>query len=114
MAASSDKSMSALARELWELVVAYLKQETIEPLKGLARFAAFGAAGSFCLGIGAVMLILALLRALQTETGSAFDGNWSVLPYVIVFFAALLIAVLAGRAIGAEKRRNERASGGTS
>jgi hypothetical protein len=106
--------MTAVAGELWQLVVAYVKQETIEPMKGLIRFVGAGAAAMFCLGIGAVMLILALLRALQTETGSAFDGNWSVLPYVIVFFAALLIAVLAGRAIGAEKRRSERARGGTS
>jgi hypothetical protein len=106
--------MTAVAGELWQLVVAYFKQETIEPLKTLGKFMLWGTMGSFCLGIGAVMLILALLRALQTETGTAFDGNWSVLPYVIVFFAALLIAVLAGRAVGAEKRRSERARGGTS
>ena len=106
--------MTAVAGELWQLVVAYLKQETIEPLKGIGRFLMWGAAGSFCLGIGAIMLLLALLRLLQTETGSAFDGNWSVLPYVIVFLAALLLAVTAGRAIGAEKRRSERTREGTS
>lgn len=106
--------MTAVAGELWQLVVAYLKQETIEPLKGLVRFLGAGAAAMFCFGIGSVMLILALLRALQSETGSAFDGNWSVAPYVIVFFAAVLIAMLAVRAIGAEKRRSERAREGTS
>ena len=106
--------MTAVAGELWQLVVAYFKQETIEPLKGLIRFVAVGAGAMFCVGIGSVLVLLAGLRALQTETGDAFDGNWSVLPYVIVFFAALLIAVLAGRAIGAEKRRSERASGRTS
>jgi hypothetical protein len=109
-----NKSMTAVAGELWQLVVAYIKQETIEPMKGLLRFVAAGAGAMFCLGIGSVLLLLALLRVLQTETGTAFDGNWSVLPYVIVFFAALLIAMLAVRAIGAEKRRSERASGRTS
>jgi hypothetical protein len=106
--------MAATAGELWQLVVAYFKQETIEPLKGLIRFVSVGAAAMFCLGIGSVLLLLAGLRALQTETGDAFDGNWSVMPYVIVFFGAVIIAALAGRAIGAEKRRSERASGGTS
>ena len=106
--------MTAVAGELWQLVVAYFKQETIEPMKGLIRFVSVGAGAMFCIGIGAVLLLLAGLRALQTETGNAFDGNLTVLPYVIVLVGAALIAGLAVRAIGAEKRRSERASGGTS
>jgi hypothetical protein len=106
--------MTAVAAELWQLVVAYLKQETIEPLKGLVRFIAVGAGAMFCLGIGSFLLLLALLRALQTETGSAFDSTWSFVPYVVVLAGAALISMLAVRAIGAEKRRSERTSGGTS
>ena len=111
---AEDKSMTAVAGELWQLVVAYFKQETIEPMKGLIRFVGVGAGAMFCMGIGAVLLLLAGLRALQTETGDAFDGNLTVLPYVIVLVGAGLVAGLAVRAIGAEKRRSERASGGTS
>jgi hypothetical protein len=111
---SSDKSMTQVARELWQLVLEYLKQETIEPLKGLTRFLLWGVIGSFALGIGAVLLLLAGLRALQTETGSAFDGNLTVVPYFIVFVGAIVVAVLAGRRIEAEKRRGERASGESS
>jgi hypothetical protein len=106
--------MTQVARELWQLVLEYLKQETIEPLKGLLRFVAWGVAGSFALGIGAVLLLPAGLRALQTETGSAFDGNLTVVPYFIVFFGAIAIAGLAARRIGAEKRRGDRASGESS
>ena len=106
--------MTAVAGELWQLVVAYLKQETIEPLKGLIKFIAVGAGAMFCVGIGAVLLSLAGLRALQTETGDAFDGNWTWVPYVIVLVGAGLVAGLAVRAIGAEKRRSERAREGTS
>jgi hypothetical protein len=106
--------MTAVAGELWQLVVAYLKQETIEPLKGLVRFLGVGAGAMFCFGIAAVLLILAALRALQTETGDAFDGNLTVVPYLIVFVGAIVIAGLAGRAIGAEKRRSDRAKEGTS
>jgi hypothetical protein len=106
--------MTQVARELWQLVIEYLKQETIEPLKGLGRFLLWGAMGSFALGIGAVLLLLAGLRALQTETGSAFDGNLTFVPYLIVLAAAVVVAVLAATRIGAEKRRGERASGGSS
>ena len=114
MADSNDKSMTAIAGELWQLVVEYFKQETIEPLKGIGKFLLWGVAGSFCLGIGAVLLMLAGLRALQTETGDAFDGNLTVLPYVFVLIGAGLVAGLAVRAIGAEKRRSERMKEGTS
>jgi hypothetical protein len=106
--------MTAVAGELWQLVVAYLKQETIEPLKGLIRFVAVGAGAMFCVGIGSVLVLLAGLRALQTETGDALDGNWSVAPYGIVLVVAGLVAGLAVRAIGAEKRRSQRAKEGTS
>jgi hypothetical protein len=106
--------MTQVARELLQLVIEYLKQETIEPLKGLGRFLLWGVMGSFALGIGAVLLLLAGLRALQTETGSAFDGNLTFVPYLIVLAAAVVVAVLASTRIGAEKRRAERASGESS
>jgi hypothetical protein len=106
--------MTAVAGELWQLVVAYLKQETIEPLKGLVRFLGVGAGAMFCFGIAAVLLILAALRALQTETGDAFDGNLTMIPYVIVLVGAVIVAGLAARAISAEKRRSDRAKEGTS
>jgi hypothetical protein len=40
-----------------------------------------------------ILLMLAGLRALQTETGDALDGNLSWLPYLIVLaVAAALVA----------------------
>ncbi len=90
-----DKSLPNLATELLDLVRAYAKQETIEPIKGLGRFVAFGVAGSLLLGTGSVLLALAVLRAVQTETGSVFDGNWSFAPYLLVVVACLVVAALA-------------------
>lgn len=93
-----EKSLPTLASELWDLVRAYAKQETVEPIKGLGRFIAFGLAGSVMLGIGLVLLAVAGLRALQTETGSTFEGNWSWAPYLIVLVVcALLLGLLASK-----------------
>lgn len=91
----TDKSLPTLAAELWDLVRAYAKQETLQPLKGIGRFIAFGVAGSLALGIGIVLLVTAGLRALQTQTGSTFDGNWSFVPYVIVLVVCAVVVVLA-------------------
>lgn len=102
---SSSKGLPTLAVELKDLVVAYAKQETLEPIKGLGRFIAFGVAGSFLLATGLVLLVLALLRALQTELNDTFDGNWSFAPYLITLIACVVVLALAARAIGAAKRR---------
>ena len=99
----SEKSLPTLASELFDLVRAYAKQETVEPLKGLGRFVAFGVAGSFALGIGLVLLALGGLRALQTETGTTFHGNWSWVPYVIVLVVTGLVIALVARGMGKRK-----------
>ena len=97
MAARDDdsaKSIPQVASELWELSTAYAKQETIDPLKGLGRFLGFGVGGSVLLGIGSVLLLLAGLRALQTQTDTTFTGNLSWAPYLIVVVAGVLIIAL--------------------
>lgn len=87
--------VTAGGRDFVDLVVAYAKQETLGPLRGLGKFVAFGVAGSVALSIGGFLLLLALLRALQTETGSTFEGNLSWLPYLITAAAALAVLGLS-------------------
>ncbi len=82
---------SAVA-ELWELVLAYFKQETTEPLKSLGRVIGFGIGGSLAIGVGVVFIAIGGLRLLQDET-DAFHGNWSFVPYVIMI---LLLFGMAG------------------
>ena len=97
----AEKSADGDARrDLISLVIAYARQETIEPLKTLVRFVAYGTLGSLCIALGTIMLLVALLRLLQTETG-AFHGNLSWLPYLIVSVVAVLIMVAAGLRIAA-------------
>src|SRR5262245_20786142 len=81
------KPLPELVTELRELVVAYVKQETLEPLRSLGRWVGFGFAGSLLLGFGVVFLAMSALRALQEETGDTFTGHWSWVPYVIVIVA---------------------------
>ena len=47
-----------VVRELWELIVAYFKQETVVPLKQLGRYIAFGLLGALLLGFGVVLLAI--------------------------------------------------------
>lgn len=85
--------------ETVQLVVDYVKQETLTPLKGLGRFMAFGVAGSVALAIGLVILSVAFLRVLQGETGSTFAGNWSWAPYLICMVAVVIVAAVAVKAV---------------
>jgi len=101
--AEEPKSISQVVRELWQLLLDYGKQETVDPLKRLGRFAAFGLPAMFCLAIGLSLLLLGALRVLQTETGSTFTGSLSWLPYVCTLGAALLFGGLAVAAIFRKK-----------
>lgn len=108
-----DRSaVSAAGGDFVQLVVDYAKQETFGPVKGLARFVAFGVSGSIFISVGVVVLLVALLRLLQTETGSTFGGKLSWLPYLITGGAAVLVAGLAGWRItkGAASRSARRDS----
>jgi hypothetical protein len=103
-----DKSLPTLATELWELILTYLKQETLEPLKGLGRFIAYGMAGSILLATGLVVLTTAVLRVLQVETAPHWTGNWSWLPYVLTVIAVALVALLVASRIGSVKRKSQK------
>jgi hypothetical protein len=93
--ARDSKSPGELVGELRELVISYAKQETVDPLRQLGRFLAFGLAGALLLSLGGVFLVVGILRVLQTQTGSAFDGNWSFVPSLITLADAGLIVGIA-------------------
>ena len=60
MAPRSDNGQHGLRHagdDAFQLTVDYLKQETIQPLKGLGRFLYMGIAGSFFLA-GGILLVL--------------------------------------------------------
>lgn len=107
---SAPRRLRRQGGDALQLVIDYVKQETLEPLKGLGRFMVFGVAGSVALCAGLVLLLVAGLRALQEETGTTFAGNLSWLPYVIVAAGALLLigGAAARIARGPARRRREK------
>lgn len=98
MSASSHKKRASIS-DVVDLVKRYALQETVGPLKNVGRWLGFGVAGAVCIGFGTLVLLMALLRILQTETGDVFDGNWSFVPYVIVLVVTVVIIVVAASRI---------------
>jgi hypothetical protein len=98
------KSIPEITSELWALTKDYAKQETIDPLKGVGRYLTFGVPGAVLIGFGVVLLMLSGLRALQTQTGSTFQGSLSWLPYIIVLVVAAGLVTLAVTRITKTKR----------
>jgi uncharacterized membrane protein YidH (DUF202 family) len=88
--AGEDKSVAVLGNELLGLVIAYAKQETVDPLKSLARFVAWGIAGAVLIGTGGVLLALAAVRAAQAESGVHLRGELTWVPYA----GGLILAVV--------------------
>lgn len=92
--------------ELISLVKAYALQETVGPLKQIGRTLAFGSAAALMFGTAAVLSLVALLRALQGETGTLFGGEWTWVPYLLTVAAAIIFLGLAA-AVGLRSRSEQ-------
>ncbi|NCY16528.1 MAG: hypothetical protein EBX39_07120 [Actinobacteria bacterium] len=94
----SITSVSETVRDLWKLLVSYTKQETIDPLRSLGRYLAYGLGGMSLITLGVFLLGLAVLRAMQSMTGEVFSGFWSWVPYLVVVLGlGAVIAFVIGR-----------------
>ena len=98
------RNPSGDAKDLVDLVIAYAKQETLEPLKGLGKNAALGLGGSLLLGFGGIFCSVGALRALQSETDFFEEHNLSYLPYFIVVVLLALLAVVGWVGLGPGKK----------
>ena len=90
--------------ELRDVVLAYFRQEAVEPLKRLLAWLGFGLLGGVFVCTGLVLLALGGLRALQTETGEHLTGSLSWTPYAIVLAAVLVVFLIARSAARARRR----------
>lgn len=112
-APESPKGPAEQVGELKDLVVAYAKQETVDPLKTLGRYLGFGLAGSMAIGTGLVFGLLALLRGLQqidvfNPLQLDGDGRWSWAPYGITAVVGLAVAGLFLRSLVRMTQKRER------
>ena len=80
--------------ELIEFVRSYVKQETVEPLRGVGRWIAFGAAGALCLGLGLVIVLIGVLRLVEEEWPRTASGSWSWVAYLITLLVAIALLVV--------------------
>jgi hypothetical protein len=106
----SDGGKGGLRRsgdDAFKLTVDYLKQEALDPLKGLGRFLLWGLLGSVAIAVGILLVLVGILRLLQTETGTALTGNWSWVPYFAVSALGIAVAGLAGWRITAGPGRKK-------
>ena len=108
------KGVGAQIGDFKDLVVAYAKQETIDPLRTLGRYLGFGVAGSVTMAVGFGLLLLALLRGLQqidlfNDPFEVDGGTWSWAPYLITGVVGLVVALLfLGRLISMANKQGTR------
>jgi|TARA_B110000003_G_scaffold270111_1_gene302063 hypothetical protein len=103
-----SKSKNGIKADLQALrvtLVAYAKQETLEPLKGLGRYLIYGLAGICLSAIGVGFLLMALLRGLQQQT-SVFGGRLSFAPYLLAALAAAAVLMIWLKVMSREKKRS--------
>ncbi len=102
---SDPSDLPSHLQDLSRLVIGYVKQETIEPIKGLGRFIGFGLAGSALVGLGLMTLFLGVLRLIQAETGAVFRGHLKFVPYLITLVLCAGVAGGAMKAWGGKKEK---------
>lgn len=82
--------------EVIEAVKTYAKQETVEPLKRAGKYVGYGAAGGLMMGLGVSLLLLGLLRFVQSEWSRSAEGRLSWLAYLITLGG---VAVFGGLSV---------------
>jgi hypothetical protein len=84
---------TASVKETATLVVGYVKQETLGPLKNVGKFLAFGVASAVLSGFGLVLITLGILRLFQrlSAGNGHLSGSLNFLPYVLTVIVAFVL-----------------------
>lgn len=89
-----DRADNASIGEVVDYVKTYARQQTVGPLKGAGRWLGFGAVGALALGLGLSLVMLGLLRLLQTEWDRSARGSLSWLAYAITLVVCVVLLVV--------------------
>lgn len=98
-ARKEPKSTGEVVGDLWTLLKDYAQQETVDPLKSLWRFVAYGSGAALCFAIAGILLTVAVVRILQVEGRRWLHGNWSWLVYVVALVITSVAAFISVRQI---------------
>jgi cytochrome c biogenesis protein CcdA len=77
-----------------DFVKSYAKQETVDPLKGAGRWLGYGAAAAFAMGLGLMIVLLGLLRLIQTEVDRLATGSLSWAAYAVTLVVTLILLAI--------------------
>lgn len=88
-------STSDQVSDIVDSVKLYARQETLEPMKGAARWVAVGSIAALSLGISIVFLTMAVLRLSQDLGGNVLDGSWSFVHYFITLAVVAVLVALS-------------------
>jgi hypothetical protein len=84
--------------DLTDSVKQYARQETIEPLKGAARWVGVGSVAALSLGLALIFSALGILRLSQDVGGTVLDGSWSFIHYFITLsIVAVVVKITFSR-----------------
>lgn len=103
-----DKGAGEVINDLWLLIRDYAKQETIDPLKSIGKFLGYGVGGALSLSLGILFGAVAILRILQTETGTRLTGSLDFVPYVVALLFTIAAAAISVYAIRRPIRAEEK------
>ena len=101
---SKAKNPTGDARDLVDLVIAYAKQETVEPLKRLLKNAGLGLGGALLLGVGGIFCSVGALRAMQSETDFFERHNLTYLPYFLTVLILIVLTAIGWFGLGPGKK----------
>jgi hypothetical protein len=94
--------------DLVNSVKQYARQETVDPIRGAARWVAVGTIASVSLGLSLVFFSLAILRLSQYLGGDTLSASWSFVHYFFTFIVvaacvALSLSRIQQRSLNKEK-----------
>lgn len=89
------RAQTASVGEVIDTVKTYARQETVEPLKRAGKYVAFGAIGGLSTGLGVALLLLGLLRFMQSEWAWSQGERWTWLVYLIALIAAAALGAIS-------------------
>ena len=91
--ASSNKSS---ASETFEMLINYVKRETLKPIKGAGRWIVFGLLAALSLSIGIVLGVIGVLRLAQAVLfADSTSLSWTNYLIALVVCVAVLILTVS-------------------